>query len=131
MKPATVQVQLQQTCWTYFCVLIKSSKAPNLSSSCLYRKYNTLIQAQARELSHLRQKMREGRGICHILTQHLSDTTKPSRSCCAPTTSITTWARASGSSFPRVPHSLRESAPRSVDVSVCVRTPYTHYRILP
>ncbi|XP_051984520.1 myomegalin-like [Xyrauchen texanus] len=40
------------------------------------RKYNTLIQAQARELSHLRQKMREGRGICHILTRHLSDTTK-------------------------------------------------------
>ncbi|XP_016298437.1 myomegalin-like [Sinocyclocheilus anshuiensis] len=39
-------------------------------------KYNTLIQAQARELSHLRQKMREGQGICHILTQHLSDTTK-------------------------------------------------------
>ncbi|XP_077101832.1 myomegalin isoform X13 [Siphateles boraxobius] len=39
-------------------------------------KYNTLVQAQARELSHLRQKMREGRGICHILTQHLSDTTK-------------------------------------------------------
>ncbi len=23
-------LQLQQTCWTYFCVLIKSSKAPNL-----------------------------------------------------------------------------------------------------
>ncbi|XP_035384015.1 myomegalin-like isoform X2 [Electrophorus electricus] len=39
-------------------------------------KYNTLIQAQARELSHLRQRMREGRGICHILTQHLGDTTK-------------------------------------------------------
>ncbi|XP_067309039.1 myomegalin isoform X8 [Pseudorasbora parva] len=39
-------------------------------------KYNTLIQAQARELSHLRQKMREGRGVVHILTQHLSDTTK-------------------------------------------------------
>ncbi|XP_017351066.1 myomegalin isoform X3 [Ictalurus punctatus] len=39
-------------------------------------KYNTLIQAQARELSHLRQKMREGRGICHILAQHLGDTTK-------------------------------------------------------
>ncbi|XP_071231789.1 myomegalin-like isoform X4 [Salvelinus alpinus] len=39
-------------------------------------KYNTLIQAQARELSHLRQKMREGRGVCHILTQHLGDTTK-------------------------------------------------------
>ncbi|XP_060726811.1 myomegalin-like isoform X1 [Tachysurus vachellii] len=39
-------------------------------------KYNTLVQAQARELSHLRQRMREGRGICHILTQHLGDTTK-------------------------------------------------------
>uniref|UniRef100_A0A3Q1EII1 Olduvai domain-containing protein n=1 Tax=Acanthochromis polyacanthus TaxID=80966 RepID=A0A3Q1EII1_9TELE len=40
------------------------------------RKYNTLIQAQARELSHLRQRMREGQGVCHILTQHLGDTTK-------------------------------------------------------
>lgn len=40
------------------------------------RKYNTLIQAQARELSHLRQAMREGRGVCHILSQHLGDTTK-------------------------------------------------------
>ncbi|XP_073789598.1 myomegalin isoform X34 [Danio rerio] len=39
-------------------------------------KFDTLIQAQARELSHLRQKMREGRGMCHILTQHLGDTTK-------------------------------------------------------
>ncbi|XP_043989807.1 myomegalin-like isoform X7 [Gambusia affinis] len=39
-------------------------------------KYNSLIQAQARELSHLRQRMREGQGVCHILTQHLGDTTK-------------------------------------------------------
>ncbi|XP_072919341.1 myomegalin isoform X6 [Hemitrygon akajei] len=39
-------------------------------------KYNCLIQIQARELSHLRQKMREGRGVCHILKQHLGDTTK-------------------------------------------------------
>ncbi|XP_047223300.1 myomegalin-like isoform X2 [Girardinichthys multiradiatus] len=39
-------------------------------------KYNSLIQAQARELSHLRQRMREGHGVCHILTQHLGDTTK-------------------------------------------------------
>lgn len=46
------------------------------SFSCLNRKYNTLIQAQARELSYLRQRMREGRSICHILTHHLSDTTK-------------------------------------------------------
>ncbi|XP_070775639.1 myomegalin-like [Enoplosus armatus] len=39
-------------------------------------KYNSLIQTQARELSHLRQRMREGQGVCHILTQHLGDTTK-------------------------------------------------------
>ncbi|KAK3542637.1 hypothetical protein QTP86_031335 [Hemibagrus guttatus] len=39
-------------------------------------KFDTLIQAQARELSHLRQRMREGRSVCHILTQHLGDTTK-------------------------------------------------------
>ncbi|XP_026198735.1 myomegalin isoform X2 [Anabas testudineus] len=39
-------------------------------------KFDTLIQAQARELSHLRQRMREGRGVCNILTQHLGDTTK-------------------------------------------------------
>ncbi|XP_051581206.1 myomegalin-like isoform X2 [Myxocyprinus asiaticus] len=39
-------------------------------------KFDTLIQAQARELSHLRQRMREGRGMCHILTQHLRDTNK-------------------------------------------------------
>ncbi|XP_056277540.1 myomegalin-like isoform X4 [Pseudoliparis swirei] len=39
-------------------------------------KYNSLIQAQARELSHLRQRIREGQGVSHILTQHLGDTTK-------------------------------------------------------
>ncbi|XP_041861960.1 myomegalin isoform X2 [Melanotaenia boesemani] len=39
-------------------------------------KFDTLIQAQARELSHLRQRLREGRGVCSILTQHLGDTTK-------------------------------------------------------
>nr|XP_046263627.1 myomegalin-like isoform X3 [Scatophagus argus] len=39
-------------------------------------KYNSLIQTQARELSHLRQRMREGQGVCHILTQNLGDTTK-------------------------------------------------------
>ncbi|XP_060722828.1 myomegalin isoform X3 [Tachysurus vachellii] len=39
-------------------------------------KFDTLIQAQARELSHLRQRMLEGRSVCHILTQHLGDTTK-------------------------------------------------------
>ncbi|KAM9130612.1 myomegalin isoform 5-T5 [Pangshura tecta] len=39
-------------------------------------KYDSLIQAQARELSHLRQKMREGRSMCHLLNQHLRDTVK-------------------------------------------------------
>ncbi|KAM9761434.1 myomegalin isoform 3-T3 [Menidia menidia] len=39
-------------------------------------KFDGLIQSQARELSHLRQRLREGRGVCSILTQHLGDTTK-------------------------------------------------------
>ncbi|CAB1422575.1 unnamed protein product, partial [Pleuronectes platessa] len=39
-------------------------------------KFDSLIQTQARELSHLRQRQREGRGLCSILTQHLGDTTK-------------------------------------------------------
>lgn len=37
------------------------------------RKYNSLIQAQARELSHLRQMLREGRGVSRSLAQHLRD----------------------------------------------------------
>uniref|UniRef100_A0A8C5GBT9 Uncharacterized protein n=1 Tax=Gouania willdenowi TaxID=441366 RepID=A0A8C5GBT9_GOUWI len=41
-----------------------------------FKLYNSLIQAQARELSHLRQRMREGQGVIHILSQHLGDTTK-------------------------------------------------------
>ncbi|KAM7046558.1 myomegalin isoform 2-T2 [Acridotheres tristis] len=36
-------------------------------------KYNSLIQAQARELSHLRQLLREGRGVSRSLAQHLQD----------------------------------------------------------
>ncbi|XP_041064490.1 myomegalin isoform X4 [Carcharodon carcharias] len=50
--------------------------APSSKGVSWSGKYDCLIQAQARELSHLRQKMREGRGICHILKQHLGDTTK-------------------------------------------------------
>ena len=37
------------------------------------RKYDSLIQAQARELSHLRQTLREGRGVSRSLAQHLRD----------------------------------------------------------
>ncbi|XP_069497430.1 myomegalin isoform X14 [Ambystoma mexicanum] len=39
-------------------------------------KYDSLIQAQARELSLLRLKLREGKGVCHILAQQLDDTVK-------------------------------------------------------
>ncbi|TWW58414.1 Myomegalin Phosphodiesterase 4D-interacting protein [Takifugu flavidus] len=39
-------------------------------------KFDSLIQTQARDLSHLRQRVREARGVCNILTQHLGDTTK-------------------------------------------------------
>lgn len=42
---------------------------------------------------------------------------RPSRSCCGPTTSTTTWARASGSSWLRAAPWLSESAQRSAGVS--------------
>uniref|UniRef100_A0A8C2XCT8 Myomegalin n=1 Tax=Cyclopterus lumpus TaxID=8103 RepID=A0A8C2XCT8_CYCLU len=48
-----------------------------LFSLSMYRLSSSgLKYAQARELSHLRQRLREGRGVCSILTQHLGDTTK-------------------------------------------------------
>lgn len=57
---------------------LKSAKVagPSAKIASWSGKYDCLIQIQARELSHLRQKMREGRGICHVLKQHLGDTTK-------------------------------------------------------
>ncbi|XP_069009006.1 myomegalin isoform X2 [Embiotoca jacksoni] len=54
----------------------KKSAAEDGKSATWPGKFDTLIQAQARELSHLRQRLREGRGVCSILTQHLGDTTK-------------------------------------------------------
>ncbi|XP_053549062.1 myomegalin isoform X2 [Bombina bombina] len=48
----------------------------HMRSSTWPGKYDSLIQAQARELSLLRQKLREGRSVGHILTQHLGDTIK-------------------------------------------------------
>ncbi|XP_018780696.2 myomegalin isoform X2 [Serinus canaria] len=44
-----------------------------LQSATWPGKYNSLIQAQARELSHLRQVLREGRGLSRSLAQHLQD----------------------------------------------------------
>ncbi|XP_027722494.1 myomegalin-like isoform X4 [Vombatus ursinus] len=55
---------------------VEGKLAEELKSATWPGKYDSLIQAQARELSHLRQKIREGRGVCHILTQHLKDTVK-------------------------------------------------------
>ncbi|XP_078114405.1 myomegalin isoform X3 [Sander vitreus] len=52
------------------------SVSEDVKSATWPGKFDTLIQAQARELSHLRQRLREGRGVCNILTQHLGDTTK-------------------------------------------------------
>ncbi|XP_062472178.1 myomegalin-like isoform X3 [Pezoporus occidentalis] len=44
-----------------------------LQSATWPGKYNSLIQAQARELSHLRQTLREGCGVSRSLVQHLRD----------------------------------------------------------
>ncbi|XP_077188421.1 myomegalin isoform X4 [Paroedura picta] len=40
------------------------------------RKYDSLVQAQARELSHLRQTIREGQGVSLMLSQHFRDAIK-------------------------------------------------------
>ncbi|XP_036090889.1 myomegalin isoform X4 [Rousettus aegyptiacus] len=50
--------------------------AEELRSASWPGKYDSLIQDQARELSYLRQKIREGRGICYLLAQHAKDTVK-------------------------------------------------------
>uniref|UniRef100_A0A8C6F0Q8 Olduvai domain-containing protein n=1 Tax=Monodon monoceros TaxID=40151 RepID=A0A8C6F0Q8_MONMO len=39
-------------------------------------RYDPLIQAQARELTHLRQKLQEGKGVCYFFMQHAKDTVK-------------------------------------------------------
>ncbi|XP_068808071.1 myomegalin isoform X3 [Struthio camelus] len=44
-----------------------------LQSAAWPGKYDSLIQAQARELSHLRQTLREGHGASRRLAQHLRD----------------------------------------------------------
>uniref|UniRef100_A0A8C3P5R8 Phosphodiesterase 4D interacting protein n=1 Tax=Cyanoderma ruficeps TaxID=181631 RepID=A0A8C3P5R8_9PASS len=50
-----------------------ASLPKQLQSATWPGKYNSLIQAQARELSHLRQMLREGRGVSRSLAQHLRD----------------------------------------------------------
>ncbi|XP_061264354.1 neuroblastoma breakpoint family member 6-like protein isoform X1 [Bos javanicus] len=39
-------------------------------------RYDSLIEAQARELTCLRQKIQEGEGVCHLFTQHAKNTIK-------------------------------------------------------
>ncbi|XP_057356605.1 myomegalin isoform X19 [Manis pentadactyla] len=55
---------------------LEGKLAEELRSAMWPGKYDSLIQDQARELSYLRQKIREGRGICYLLTQHAKDTVK-------------------------------------------------------
>uniref|UniRef100_A0A8C9Q8L5 Olduvai domain-containing protein n=1 Tax=Spermophilus dauricus TaxID=99837 RepID=A0A8C9Q8L5_SPEDA len=37
------------------------------------RKSDSLFQAQAQELTYLRQKIQEGRGVCHLFAQHVKN----------------------------------------------------------
>ncbi|XP_042849906.1 neuroblastoma breakpoint family member 6-like protein isoform X2 [Panthera tigris] len=39
-------------------------------------KHDTLIQAHARELTHLRQKIQEGKGVCYLFIQHTKSIVK-------------------------------------------------------
>ncbi|XP_045139647.1 myomegalin [Echinops telfairi] len=55
---------------------LEGKLAEELRSASWPGKYDSLIQDQARELSYLRQKIREGRGICYLLTQHVKDAIK-------------------------------------------------------
>ncbi|XP_051021976.1 LOW QUALITY PROTEIN: myomegalin [Acomys russatus] len=55
---------------------LEGKLAEELRSASWPGKYDSLIQDQARELSYLRQKIREGRGICYLLTQHAKDAVK-------------------------------------------------------
>ncbi|XP_074174552.1 myomegalin isoform X33 [Rhinolophus sinicus] len=55
---------------------LEGKLAEELRSASWPGKYDSLIQDQARELSYLRQKIREGRGICYLLMQHAKDTVK-------------------------------------------------------
>ncbi|XP_004404225.1 PREDICTED: myomegalin-like [Odobenus rosmarus divergens] len=64
--PAERRVDGQQT---------QPEEAESASVSCS-RKYHSLIQDQARELTHLRQKMRMGRAFSSLLIQHVRNTVR-------------------------------------------------------
>ncbi|KAB1260637.1 Neuroblastoma breakpoint family member 6-like protein [Camelus dromedarius] len=50
--------------------------AEKMRSAARLGKYDPLIQAQAQELTHLRQKIQEGKGACYLFTQHARNTVK-------------------------------------------------------
>ncbi|XP_059197908.1 myomegalin [Centropristis striata] len=54
----------------------KKTDSEDAKSATWPGKFDSLIQSQARELSLLRQRLREGRGVLSILLQHQGDTTK-------------------------------------------------------
>ncbi|XP_038613754.1 LOW QUALITY PROTEIN: myomegalin [Tachyglossus aculeatus] len=56
--------------------LTRPQPAEESRSAAWAGKYDSLIQAQARELSLLRQKAREARGLGHLLAQHLAGAVK-------------------------------------------------------
>ncbi|XP_070942636.1 NBPF family member NBPF6-like protein [Macaca nemestrina] len=57
---------------------------PDIQSYCLLpgqspaeiQIHDPLIQAQAKELTHLQQKIQEGGGVCYLFTQHVKNTVK-------------------------------------------------------
>ena len=51
--------------------LVKLAEDPALAER--FRELDVLIHAQARELTQLRQKVKEGRDDCVLLVQHLTD----------------------------------------------------------
>ncbi|XP_020937727.1 neuroblastoma breakpoint family member 6-like protein [Sus scrofa] len=50
--------------------------AEKMSLAARLGEYDPLIQAQARELTHLRQKIQEGESVCYLFTQHIKNTAK-------------------------------------------------------
>uniref|UniRef100_A0A8C0S0Y2 Olduvai domain-containing protein n=1 Tax=Canis lupus familiaris TaxID=9615 RepID=A0A8C0S0Y2_CANLF len=50
--------------------------AEKMKPSARLGKYDPLIQAQAQELTHLRQRIQEGKGVCYLFIQHTKNTVK-------------------------------------------------------
>ncbi|XP_011930878.1 PREDICTED: LOW QUALITY PROTEIN: myomegalin-like [Cercocebus atys] len=55
---------------------LEGKLAEELRSASWPGIYDPLIQAQAEELTHLLQKIQEGRGVCYLFTQHVKNTVK-------------------------------------------------------